>query len=294
MEFVSSLISEEYERYCKQLNGEDPYKTEKTLGIHDVLRAHFLVTDYFGAKHDLEGVGGIGPKSLDLLHSALYRQHIGFEHYRKFASDLELVATLMFGLIKNHPFHDANKRTAFLSALFHLRKLKRIPDTSQKNFEDLTVRVAENNLKQYRRFARIARESDEAEVKFIADFFRRYTRIVDKRHYDLTFQQLNTILGRYKCSLENPRHNQIDVVRYESSKRLFGFGKESTYSERVCKIGFPNWKEQVPKSIVKKVRRELGLTEKNGYDSKAFYQDADPIPTLISRYEPVLRRLADR
>lgn len=294
MEFESTLIADEYARCCDLLRGEDPYKSDKTLGIHDVLRAHFLIADYFAATRNLEGVGGIGPKSMDLLHSALYRQHIGYGHARKFESDFEIVATLMFGLIKNHPFYDANKRTAFLTALFHLLQLNRSPDASQKEFEELTVNVADSNLHRYRRYSRIARETNEPEVSFVADFLKRKTRHIDKRHYDLTFQQLNTILGNYNCALENPRHNKIDVVQYETRRGLFGFGAEKTETTRVTQIGFPNWKAQVPKSTVSKVRKALKLTPERGYDSSSFYNNADPMPSLISRYQPVLQRLADR
>src|SRR3546814_12154590 len=57
--------------------------------------------------------------------------------------------SLMYGLIKNHPFHDANKRTAFLCAILHLQKIGRTPTIDQKSFEDFTVNVAEGNLDTY-------------------------------------------------------------------------------------------------------------------------------------------------
>ena len=49
----------EYERWLR-LAGDDHYCGECVIGIHDVLRAHFLLVDYFFSEG--EGLGGIGPK----------------------------------------------------------------------------------------------------------------------------------------------------------------------------------------------------------------------------------------
>lgn len=294
MEFSSQLISDEYQRVCAQLGVEDPYQSATTIGIHDVLRAHFLIADYFAADQKLEGVAGIGPKDLNLLHSALYRQHIGFGGAQKFGDPLETVGTLMYGLIKDHPFYDANKRTALMSALFHLEKLNRVPDAPQRDFESLTVNIAGDALEEYPSFKKFKKKNREPEVSFIADYLRRRSRAVDRRHYDVTYAQLNTILARYDCALENPRNNAIDVVKYESRRALLGLGATKRIGRRICHIGFPGWKSQVQKSTVSLVREQLGLTAERGFDSRIFYQNADPIPSLISRYDSVLRRLADR
>ena len=75
MENLDKRIKKEYDRWYAQLELVDPYLSETTIGIKDVLRAHFLIVDYF-YKED-EGLGGIGPRDLGLLHSALYRQFSG-------------------------------------------------------------------------------------------------------------------------------------------------------------------------------------------------------------------------
>ena len=65
-------IETEYERWIALVE-EDPYASPTTMGIHDVLKAHFLIIDYFITERNGEGVGGIGPKDIDRLHSAVYR-----------------------------------------------------------------------------------------------------------------------------------------------------------------------------------------------------------------------------
>lgn len=112
--------------------------------LHRKSEAHFLLADYFCKTG--EGIGGLGPKDIDLLHSALSRQFVQFGGRPKWSDGIDICATLMFGLIKNHPFHDANKRTAFLTSILHLQKIGRTPTVSHIDYEDFTVAIADNNL----------------------------------------------------------------------------------------------------------------------------------------------------
>ncbi|MDT8383629.1 MAG: type II toxin-antitoxin system death-on-curing family toxin [Gammaproteobacteria bacterium] len=188
MYFLAEPLHEEYLRWVDIIGEEDPYATQNTMGIHDVLRAHFLIIDYFYNEKDLEGVGGIGPKNIDSLHSALYRQFMGFDGKEKWNNDFQRCATLMFGLIKDHPFHDANKRTAFLVSLYFLHKMGRLPEVQQKEFEDFTVDIAEDNLKRFRRFKDLRKTGDDPEILFIADFLRRKSRESDSRYYTVPIE----------------------------------------------------------------------------------------------------------
>jgi death-on-curing protein len=144
MRFTNDAVTREYEWWCRQVGPEDPYVSNTTLGIHQVLRAHYLIVDYFVEAG--EGLGGAGPRHLDLLHSALSRQFVGFAGRQKWTTLYEIAATLFFGLVKNHAFHDANKRTALLTVLFHLHSHGQTPEIAQKELDKLTVRVAENEL----------------------------------------------------------------------------------------------------------------------------------------------------
>jgi len=72
MEFLHPTVEEEYKRWKSIVGSEDQFQSDDTIGLHDVLAAHFLMIDYFAEKN--YGIGGVGPRSLDLLHSALSRQ----------------------------------------------------------------------------------------------------------------------------------------------------------------------------------------------------------------------------
>src|SRR6476469_4951029 len=172
-------IHSEYSRWMAQLGPDQP-SSQFAVACSQVLKAHFLVVDFF-ADSD-KGIGGVGPRSVHLLQSAVGRQHVGFGATRKWKDLFEVTATLFYGIIKDHPFHDANKRTALLTALYQLDEGKRTPSVAQTELDALAVRVAGNRLDLYRAYEGFAGRED-CDVRFIARQLRRMTREVDNRHY---------------------------------------------------------------------------------------------------------------
>jgi death-on-curing protein len=282
----------EFERWCVHFGDHDPYTANGNIGIRDVLRAHFLIADYFYGEG--YGIGGIGPKDPNLLHSAVYRQFTGFDGKDKWETSYERCATLIFGLVKDHPFHDANKRTALLVLLYFLYRTNRKPTIGQKELEDFIVDIAEDKLKQYRRLQSLEQKTDDPEIHFIADYLRRKSQLQDKRYYTITYRELDTRLRDFGYCLDNPHKNYIDVCRIEKSRGLLGLGKTRTELVKIAQIGFPGWKRQVGKGAISTVRKETRLVPEKGIDSDAFYRGADPLYSLISIYAGPLERLAYR
>lgn len=292
MQFLHPNVEAEFERWIRII-GPEPYDTRNAVGIHDVLRAHFLIVDFF-MESDY-GIGGVGPRDLTLLHSAIYRQFTAYGIREKWVEPLQKCATLLFGLVKDHPFHDANKRTAFLVTLYQLDSLGRTPRVSQKEFEDFIVEIADNQLGKHARFNAIKEREADAEIVFIHDFLKRNTREIDKRVYTVTYHVLNQILKRYGYELTNPDNNYIDLVRVEYSRGFLGLRRNPIRKEtRIRTVGFPGWKKQVGRDTLNVIRKESGLVPERGYDSKVFFEGSDPLSALISMYEGPLRRLANR
>jgi len=278
-EYLLKEVKGEYERWKKKIGDRDDYVSVNTVGIQEVMRAHFLLADYF--YYIKKEIGGIGPKNLDLLHSALYRQFSGFGGVSYCVDKFEIISTLFYGLIKNHAFHDANKRTAFLVSIYHLQKIGRWPSEKSKKFEQLTVDVADNNLGRHKLFSKFKKKYENPEVKFIADFFKRKTREIDNRYYSVTYQQLNTILNSHGFKLVNPHKNYIDVCRLDNEKK-------------VAQVGFPGWKTQVGKGAICTIRTATNLTPMNGYDSMSFFKGVTPLDVLIDKFKGPLIRLANK
>lgn len=179
-------LQSEYDRFLAQLD----HSTEvgpPHVSAQDVLRAHFLIANQFYLEG--QGLGGVGPKDLNLLQSAVSRQFVEFGGRAKWTNHFDIAATLFFGLIKNHPFHDANKRTAFLTALYQLDQNGWCPSVDERHFEELTVNVAESSLKKYARFQKNLKDrSPDPDVEYISWFFRNNTRAIDKKNIQLHFE----------------------------------------------------------------------------------------------------------
>jgi len=251
-----------------------------------------LIVDYFAQQQN--GIGGVGPRDKDLLHSAVYRPFTCYGGKEKWQTIYEKCATLLFGLVKDHPFHDANKRTGLLVTVFYLEKLNRTPTIKQRELENFIVDIADNKLERYPRFRELQKKSHDPEVFFIADFLRRNTREIDKKSRTVTFHELNGILRLHGFELQNTSKNYVDVVRIESKRTLFGFGPTKLRETKIAQIGFPGWKSQVGRGAIKTVRDATGLTHDQGYDSRVFFDHADSLNLLINEYAEPLRRLAYR
>ncbi|TBF97419.1 type II toxin-antitoxin system death-on-curing family toxin [Rhizobium leguminosarum] len=292
MEFLEASISREFDRALKQLPASAD-TNRGGLSEVDVLRAHFLIANHFYIQD--EGLGGIGPKSIDLLLSAVDRQYVGYADRRKWTNIFDVCATLFYGLIKNHAFHDANKRTAFLCALFFLYREGWMPSVPENEFEDFTVEISDNQLGRYSRYKDLSKDGmGDPEVRFIAHYLRSNTRRIDKVQYAITFRELKLILNRFGFDLKDPSGNHINVVKTEVRKTLLGFGPLREFETRVCQIGFPRWGAEVGKAALKTVREATALRAKDGVDSAAFFKGVDPMQSLIVTYNTPLLSLANR
>lgn len=97
MERIHPKLRKQYERWHAKLVGEcDPYAGARSIGIEDVLRAHYLLCDYF--QREGEEIALAGPRSDNLLVSAVSRQATGYGGEVKWKDDIEKCATLFFWL----------------------------------------------------------------------------------------------------------------------------------------------------------------------------------------------------
>lgn len=200
----------------------------------------------------------------------------------------------IYGLIKDHPFHDANKRTAFLSTIYYLFKRGCVPQIHQQYFEEFTVEIADGKLGKYARYIDLLKKDSDPEVQFITYWLKTNTRKMDKRHYIITYTDLSRILGTFGFMLANPSGNHIDVVKQEMKPSGFFRLTSKVVQTRVCRIGFPGWTKQVSEKDIKIIRKATDLTHENGVDSQTFFKGVDSLGALIAEYEPALRRLAER
>ncbi len=196
----------------------------------------------------------------------------------------------MYGLIKNHPWHDANKRTAFLVSILHLQKIGRTPTVSHQAYEDFTVAVADDELQQLPVYHQIREPSPDREILTMAHFLKRNTRNIDLGNKLITYNELSTILNNRGFRLDNPKGNRIGLYRY-----LDEDGKTPLDSpKRIAHIGFHGWSREISQKDIDIVREASRLDARHGFDSQSFFNGLDDPLSLIEKYKEPLQRLAFR
>lgn len=267
-EALSPKLYEHYLHYLNQIEEVEFQGDRAYLNCEDVLDAHYLICDHFLKLG--EGIAGFGPKDFGLLSSAVSRQlssAFGTFIYDDF---WDIASSLIFGLINDHPFHDGNKRTAFLSSVFFMMEHGYVPNVEITEVEDFTVEIAD-----YKRVHGHHMEVSEISPRFKAMFRKQDNRM----SYIVTFRELNSLLRQHDCSIASPSGNFINVYKGET---------------RVAQIGFPDWGNEVSRAAISTVRKSTGLIPENGVDAQVFFKGADPLSKLIGVYEEPLRRLAYR
>lgn len=109
----------------------------------------FLTLDEVLALHDEQvhlfgGSGGV--RDLGLLQSAMGNVEATFGGQLLHESLVEMAAAYLYGICRNHPFVDGNKRTAVATALTFLDMNGIEMDASEQEFYDLVIGVAEGRV----------------------------------------------------------------------------------------------------------------------------------------------------
>jgi death-on-curing protein len=260
----------------------------ETLSYEDVLNIHYVLIGDFANTSDPIDPPGIRADGA-LLQSAVSRQHVGLGNDLKYSNPITNAATLCYGVCCNHPFHNGNKRTALVSMLCHLDKngLTLKEDVNQDALYGFMLKIASHGFAQRRAKGDVS----DIEVAEISRWLHRRTRQVKKGEKIVTFRELRQILRRFDIELENPKDNYIDVIKYEW-KRKGVFRRKERIGMRVAHIPYPREGQEVGRKVLKTIREQCGLTEKDGYDSDMFYGVETSVDKFIIRYKRTLRRLA--
>lgn len=275
MEFLPKALKDDYQRYTKIIHNEG-YENF-IIKPDDVLRAHYLIADYFLGLGEQEILYGV--KTPNLLYSAINRQEVCFGDKNKWNTPLEKCATLFFGLTKNHAFHDGNKRTALLITLYNLHLINRTPVGNQKEFELLTKRIASNRLCDYKASQKYAGKED-ASVLTIAHILKKLTKKPDKRFYAMTYREFGHRLEKYGYYFTLPEKNFIKIYKKSNNR-----WKKDSF---VRQMGCPSMSSQINEKAAKSILKDIGVE-----DNYNFFKGGEPLYKLIEDYKAPLLRLKD-
>lgn len=95
MKYIGQHLREDYE-YARKFFNEFELSTQSKniINVDTILRAHYLLCDYFEAKGSSSFYGVLNP---NMIGSAFTRQFTEFAGKKKYTTDIELCATLFLG-----------------------------------------------------------------------------------------------------------------------------------------------------------------------------------------------------
>lgn len=286
MKFLPKELQDSYEYDKKQISNTS-LLSKPLINEDDVLRAHYILADYFTdptAPEESERML-VGVRSFNLLSSAVNRQICSYGGILKYSNCFDICATLFFGLVKNHAFHDGNKRTALLTLLNQLLMYGYYPKSNIKEFENLVLCVADNTLpKKYANVFKKFKKKEDPVISTIAYLLRR---MVTKRdtsfHTDITMKEFIDSLEKQgvkcentgtKIKLSRKTINVIFPVTYKYTIKFYGL-------TRVIEPG-----------VARDTFDALRLFKEYPTFNSVF-QGREPMYKLISQFEEPLRRLKD-
>lgn len=201
--------------------------------------------------------------------------------------------TLAFGLIKNHPFHNGNKRTALVSLLVHLDKNKLVfkETVDHRDVYEFIKRVAEQP--NARDFSGQVGLSD-SQLQGHIGWLKSRVRSVYRGEHPVTVRQLKRILAAYGFDLCDPNHNFADIFKTEEvvGRSWLGFAKRRAVRKKVFQIACSGPNQTVQVSTIKEIRKRCKLQELDGVDSDQFYSGAERTDFYLNSYRKILNRLA--
>ena len=289
MKYLTDDLKQEYFRITKRLPDIEGFDAPY-INVSDVLRAYFVLVDYFTDKSsgkDIEGVY-VGIKDENLLASAVGRQRVEFGGHIKYTSPFEICSALFISLTKNHPFVDCNKRTALLVLLYELDRFGYMPISKKSEFENMVVSLAANNLKlTYRRIANKYKHDEDWQLKIIAYNLKKMTAKKNSSyHVSITMRDFCHRLEELGVIYEQ-QNTKIKFTRIIPAKWIWG-KKELNYT-----APFHGWTRTVGPGTARDILDGIGMyNEFPNYES--LFSDVDPLYKLIEEFEIPLRRLKDK
>lgn len=257
----------------------DHLTADELLRVHDALTEVFFETD--------DPIFPPGVKSQALLESAAGRPATSFGNQAKYPTIEYASAALLHSVVHNHPFHNGNKRTALVSALVLLDRHDFMLDSTEDELFRFMIKVAAHDLlpSGYKYDAVADREVDS-----IARWLRDRTHVIRKEERAVTWRDLQPKLRAKGCVIEVVRGEKVRIVRrIEGPKRFLAPRKVTTVEAYYTNTGDGR---EVPRSVVKNIRRQLLLDLEHGVDAEAFYGDFKGADFFIAEYSKLLKRLA--
>lgn len=216
----------------------------EALSVHEYLADHYENSD--------DPISPRGIKNMELLESAVFRPFATAGGQDAYPTVIDKASALFHGVISNHCFHNGNKRAALLLTMCFLDSNGYwIDKCGDEELFEFTRKTAAHEISTKR--------SDE--IKVIKAFLKKNSRKTANGDNPLSFIELSRLLSSAGFELEDSG-DYLDVVNKKNDKFVTKILKKG-------RSGMENYDPQ----YIKKLRKKLGLTATNGWDSARFYQN---------------------
>jgi len=279
------------EIYCNGNNRIVTLTTDEILDLHNILCVNYELLP------EMEQISPPGIKNNDMLESAVSRQLVGSGDYYKYSNIYSNCATLVFGLVKNHSFHNGNKRIGFLSLIKHLYSNGYVisPDLGHKEIFELLRTLANSSLdkhaeiysKHFYKKHKKLEWTDEIQIKYLSEWLKQNT------------EHKNTKVKQKTLTI-----NEIDKILKTKNMRTAFSGKYLTISKKNSLIqdliGKKTFKKEyfikdsrsVPISLIEQMRKDFSISFLDGIDNSTFYNEEDILSSEIVSYKKIIYKLA--
>lgn len=253
------------------------------LDRRDIIAIHEELARDFAKAHD--PISPAGVRDVNMLESACFHPQTASFTSRKYSTIESAAAALLFALVKNHAFHNGNKRTALVSMLAFLDVNGMYPrQCSSEDLFEITLDTAKGKVAKDNTFG-----NPDREVHALANWIGEKFRLTELGDRQLQWSKLKRILRNYGCTCQALPGNRLNIDRSVERKTPWRTTKRRTLRSQVsCK----NDGADADLGTIKKIRAELMLDDKSGVDSKEFYSKSRWEPgDFVRRYRKILRRL---
>lgn len=273
-----------------------------TLDLECIIHLHELLTKNYHLIDKMDPVDPPGVKNVNSLESAVFRQHTGSNGWYKYDSVFKNCATLVFAIIRNHPFHNGNKRVAFLAMIKHLFENGYVlsPSTKHDYIYKLLLALADNKLpdflsqidkKLYKQYRAMNVWSDEMVIDILSQWIRRnseYKNVTVKTKIKL--QQIREMLEAKNIFMEV--NGTWLTLFQKKEKRFWGLGTGKFDRINVRTYGLGNSMSEVGIKVINQIRKDYCLTQKDGFDNNAFYDREEFIDQEMVTYKTIIYKLS--
>lgn len=270
-----------------------------------VVELHNLLSSNYELLESMEPISPAGVKSEALLESAVGRQLTGSGEYYKYNNIFSNAATLTFGIVKNHCFHNGNKRAGFLSLIKHLfvNDYVLVPDLNHKEMYEFIVAVADSAMyhfaykysKKYKYLKRHNIKSEEAwtedhTVGFMTEWIKTNStpRTISVRG-NVKLSLLKRVLSNKGITLEQNGSRIVAYCQKENKFLGINFGRTKMH-KREYTIG--NSRTEIGRGTLAVLRRDFNLTQAEGVDDNFFYNEDAFLDSEIRAYKKIIYRLS--